>query len=79
MRAVCPCFGFSPLNDVSLLTKLYSERRGSLLFVELLHAGFYVAFTSDVSSPVVINTAGAHITLWCIAVVLIVASLDCLH
>jgi len=38
--------------------------------VALFHAGVDVAFSSSASSPVVINTAGALITLWGIAVML---------
>ncbi|MEO8154129.1 MAG: CPBP family intramembrane glutamic endopeptidase [Rhizobacter sp.] len=63
---------FSLLTGAVLLTWLYNESRGSLLVVAIFHAGVDVAFTSDASSPVVVNTAGALITLWGIAVVLTV-------
>ena len=63
---------FSLLTGAVLLTWLYNESRGSLLVVALFHAGVDVAFTSDASSPIVINSAGALITLWGIAVVLVV-------
>ena len=61
---------FSLLTGAVLLSWLYFESRGSLLVVALFHAGVDVAFTSEASSPVVINTAGALITLWGIAGVL---------
>lgn len=61
---------FSLLTGAVLLTWLYNESRGSLLVVAVFHAGVDVAFTSDVSSPFVINTAGALITIWGIIVVL---------
>ena len=60
---------FSLLTGSILLTWLYNESRGSLLVVALFHAGVDVAFTSAASSPVAVNTAGALITLWGIAVV----------
>ena len=61
----------SLLTGAVLLTWLYNQSRGSLLVVALFHAGVDVAFTSDASSPVVINTAGALITLWGVAVVMV--------
>ena len=63
---------FSLLTGAVLLTWLYNETRGSLLVVALFHAGVDVAFTSAASSPVAVNTAGALITLWGIAVLLTV-------
>jgi len=63
---------FSLLTGAVLLAWLYNESRGSLLVVALFHAGVDVAFTSDASSPVVVNTAGALITLCGIAVALLV-------
>jgi len=51
-------------------SRCHACRRGSLLVVALFHAGVDVAFSSSASSPVVINTAGALITLWGIAVML---------
>ncbi len=63
---------FSLLTGAVLLTWLYNESWGSLLVVALFHAGVDVAFTSAASSPVVVNTAGALITLWGVAVVLTV-------
>ena len=65
---------FSLLTGAVLLTWLYNQSRGSLLVVALFHAGVDVAFTSDASSPVVINTAGALITLWGVAVVMVAGS-----
>ena len=61
-------------QPVVLLTWLYNESRGSLLVVALFHAGVDVAFTSAASSPVAVNTAGALITLWGVAVILTAGS-----
>ena len=64
---------FSLLTGAVLLTWLYNESRGSILVVALFHATVDVAFTSDISSPFVVNIAGALITCWGI-IVLIAAS-----
>jgi len=63
---------FSLLTGAVLLTWLYNESRGSILVVALFHAAVDVVFTSDVSSPDVVNAAGALITLW--GVVVLVAT-----
>lgn len=68
---------FSLLTGSVLLTWLYNESRGSILVVALFHAAVDVAFTSDISSPPVVNAAGALITVWGI-LVLIVAGPRCL-
>ena len=60
----------SLMTGAILLTWLYNESRGSLLVVALFHAGVDVAFTSAASSPVAVNTVGALITLWGVAVIL---------
>ena len=65
---------FSLLTGAVLLTWLYNESRGSLLVVALCHAAVDVAFTSAASSPIAVNTAGALITLWGVAVVLTAGS-----
>lgn len=76
--SVPPCFGrvagiagwlFSLVTGSVLLTWLYNGCRGSLLVVALFHAAIDVAFTSESSSPVVVNAAGALITLWGVSVV----------
>ena len=59
---------FSLLTGAVLLTWLYNESRGSILVVALFHAAIDVAFTSDISSPFVVNAAGALITVWGIIV-----------
>ena len=53
---------FSLLTGAVLLTWLYNGSRGSLLVVALFHAAVDVAFTSSISSPSVVNVAGAQIT-----------------
>ncbi len=60
---------FSLLTGAVLLTWLYNESRGSILVVAIFHATVDVAFTSDISSPSVVNAAGALITFWGIVVV----------
>ena len=65
---------FALLTGSILLTWLYNESRSSLLVVALFHAGVDVAFTSAASSPVAVNTAGALITLWSVAVILTAGS-----
>lgn len=61
---------FSLLAGGVLLTWLYNESRGSLLVVALFHATVDVALTSDISSPSVVNVAGALITCWAIIVLI---------
>jgi CAAX protease family protein len=63
---------FSLLTGAVLLTWLYNASRGSILVVAIFHAAVDVAFTSGISSPSVVNGAGALITLWGI-IVLVVA------
>lgn len=63
---------FSLLTGAVLLTWLYNESRGSILVVALFHATVDVVFTSDTSSPSVVNAVGALITVWGI-IVLVVA------
>ena len=63
---------FSLLTGAVLLTWLYNESRGSILVVAFFHATVDVAFTSGISTPPVVNVAGALITGWGI-IVLIVA------
>jgi membrane protease YdiL (CAAX protease family) len=53
-----------------LLTWLYNGSRGSLLMVAIFHAGIDVVFTSQSSSPVVVNVAGALITVWGVIVLI---------
>ena len=62
---------FSLLTGAVLLTWPYNESRGSILIVALFHAAVDVAFTSSVASPVAVNVAGALITLWGIAVLIV--------
>lgn len=62
---------FSLLTGAVLLTWLYNSSRGSILVVALFHATVDIAFTSDISSPLVVNVIGGLITLWGIAVLLI--------
>lgn len=60
---------FSLLTGSILLTWLYNSSRGSLLVVAIFHATVDVAFTSGLSSPFVVNTAGGVITFWGILVI----------
>jgi hypothetical protein len=53
----------SLLTGAVLLTWLYNESRGSILVVAVFHAAVDVVFTSDIASPVVVNAAGALITV----------------
>lgn len=62
---------FSLLTGAILLTWLYNESRGSLLVVALFHAAVDVVFTSEISSPMVVNAAGALITIWGVLVLAI--------
>ncbi|MEP6834918.1 MAG: CPBP family intramembrane glutamic endopeptidase [Gemmatimonas sp.] len=62
---------FSLLTGAVLLTWLFNESRGSVLAVAFFHAAVDVAFTSDRSSPLVVNAAGAVITLLGIVVLLV--------
>jgi uncharacterized protein len=62
---------FSLLTGAVLLTWLYNESRGSILVVAVFHATVDVAFTSAISSPFVVNVAGALITFWGIVVLVI--------
>jgi len=54
---------FSLVTGAVLLTWLYNGSKGSLLVVALFHAAVDVVFTSAISSPSVITTAGALITV----------------
>ena len=60
---------FSLLTGAVLLTWLYNESRGSILVVAIFHATVDIAFQSDLSSPFVVNVAGAVVTIFGIAVV----------
>lgn len=62
---------FSLATGAILLTWLYNESRGSILVAALFHASIDVAFTSEISSPLVVNTAGALVTLWGLGVLLL--------
>ena len=59
---------FSLVTGAVLLTWLFNESRGSILAVAVFHATVDVVFTSDVSSPFVVNTAGALTTVFGITV-----------
>ena len=61
---------FSLVTGAVLLTWLYNGSKGSLLVVALFHAAVDVAFTSALSSPLVVNIAGALITV-CGVIVLV--------
>lgn len=61
----------SLLTGAVLLTWLYNASRGSLLVVALFHAMIDVIFTSDVSSPFVVNATGALVTCWGLLVLVI--------
>ena len=50
---------FSLVTGAVLLTWLYNGSKGSLLVVALFHAAMDVVFTSAISSPLVVNIAGA--------------------
>ncbi len=61
---------FSLVTGSVLLTWLYNGSRGSLLVVAIFHAAIDVVFTSTTASAVVVNTAGALITVWGVIVVI---------
>lgn len=61
---------FSLLTGAVLLTWLYNESRGSILVVALFHATIDVVFTSEGSSTLVVNAAGALLTVCGILVLL---------
>jgi CAAX protease family protein len=61
---------FSLVTGSVLLTWLYNGSRGSLLVVAIFHAAIDVVFTSESSSPIVVNLAGALITVWGVVIVL---------
>lgn len=63
---------FSLLTGSVLLTWLYNESWGSILVVAVFQATVDVAFTSSVSSPSVVNAAGALITFW--GIIILVAA-----
>jgi hypothetical protein len=60
---------FSLVTGSVLLTWLYNGSRGSLLLVAIFHAAIDVVFTSESSSPLVVNATGALITVWGVIVV----------
>lgn len=62
---------FSLVTGSVLLAWLYNGSRGSLLVVAIFHAAIDVVFTSESSSPVVVNAAGALITIWGVIVVVV--------
>ncbi|MEO7792021.1 MAG: CPBP family intramembrane glutamic endopeptidase, partial [Vicinamibacterales bacterium] len=62
---------FSLVTGAVLLTWLYNGSKGSLLVVAFFHAAVDVAFTSAISSPLVVNIAGALVTV-CGVMVLVV-------
>ncbi|MEO8452108.1 MAG: CPBP family intramembrane glutamic endopeptidase [Gemmatimonadota bacterium] len=62
---------FSLLTGAVLLTWVYNESRGSILVVALFHATVDVAFTSNASSPFIVNAAGTILTVFGIVVVLV--------
>jgi membrane protease YdiL (CAAX protease family) len=61
----------SLLTGAILLTWLFNASRGSLLVVALFHATVDIAFTSDVASPISVNTTGALITVWGVVVLVV--------
>jgi membrane protease YdiL (CAAX protease family) len=62
---------FSLLTGAVLLTWLYNSTQGSILIVALYHGSIDVAFTSKLIDAGVMNTMGALIVIWAIAVLLI--------
>jgi membrane protease YdiL (CAAX protease family) len=62
---------FSLVTGSVLLTWLYNGSRGSLLMAAIFHAAIDVVFTSESSSPIVVNAAGALITVWGVIVVVV--------
>ncbi|MEO7424541.1 MAG: CPBP family intramembrane glutamic endopeptidase [Fibrobacteria bacterium] len=61
---------FSLLTGAVLLTWLFNESHGSILVVALFHATVDIAFTSEMSTPFVVNAAGSVITIFGIAVLI---------
>ncbi|MBC7895831.1 MAG: CPBP family intramembrane metalloprotease [Cytophagaceae bacterium] len=62
---------FSLVTGSILLTWLYNESEGSLLTVALFHASMDVVFTTDGTSPMVVNAIGALTTLWGVVIVIV--------
>ncbi len=62
---------FSLVTGAVLLTWLYNSSRGSILVVALFHATVDVAFTSTVSTPPVVNIAGALVSICGVLVVFV--------
>ena len=68
---------FSLVTGAVLLTWLYNGSKGSLLVVALFHAGVDVAFTSVLSSPLVVNIAGTLITVCGVIVLVATVRVTC--
>lgn len=62
---------FSLLTGAVLLAWLYNSTKGSILIVVLFHGSINVAFTSKLINAGVLNTMGALIVIWAVAVIVI--------
>lgn len=62
---------FSMLTGGVLLSWLFNASGGSILVVAIFHATIDIAFTADMANANIVNYAGAAITIWGIAMLLI--------
>lgn len=62
---------FSMLTGSVLLSWLFNASKGSILVVAIFHATIDIAFTADMANANIVNYAGAIITIWGIAMLLV--------
>ncbi len=67
---------FSLLTGSVLLSWLFNSSRGSLLIVAIFHATVDIAFTCEAATPTVVGIMGVLITVWGIAMVVIMKPKD---
>ncbi len=62
---------FSIMTGAILLTWVFNSTKGSVLIASLFHGSIDVAFTSEDVGPEIMNTMGALVMLWAVAVLFI--------
>ncbi|HLO69963.1 MAG TPA: CPBP family intramembrane glutamic endopeptidase [Flavipsychrobacter sp.] len=62
---------FSMLTGSVLLSWMFNASKGSILVVAIFHATIDIAFTADMANANIVNYAGAIITIWGIAMLLV--------